>query len=253
MDEDLLVQVRSLVAFGVTLLLVMLRLEAERFGTAEYDEPTDGHLPSIWRRLAWYGLGIGGVVAILWIHPAPDVELFLTGGDDGILLGFGLAAIGAGLAGGIAWWRYRHFRLPDLGAYPGALVNDIATALVDEAVFRGALLGFLVVAGLEPNLAIVTQAIAYTLATRLGAPGRNAAMFGLALVIGLVAGWATLQTGGIAAACIGHVVTRVAVFLTTGHAGQPAPRGTEVEEIERRRRTPEGWRVVAGRDTGRER
>ena len=141
----------------------------------------------------------------------------------------------------------------DLAAYPGALVNDIATALVDEAVFRGALLGFLVLAGMEPNLAIVTQAIAYTLATRLGAPGRNAAMFGLALVIGLVAGWATLQTGGIAAACIGHVVTRVAIFLTTGHAGQPAPRGTEVEEIEHRRRTPEGWRVVAGRDAGRER
>ncbi|MEO7663931.1 MAG: hypothetical protein ABIV26_02315, partial [Candidatus Limnocylindrales bacterium] len=81
----------------------------------------------------------------------------------------------------------------------------------------------------------------------------NRAMFLLSLVIGLVAGWATLLTGGIAAAFIGHAVTRVAIFLTTGHAGQPAARGTEVEEVERRRRTPDGWRVVAGRDANRER
>jgi hypothetical protein len=78
-------------------------------------------------------------------------------------------------------------------------------------------------------------------------------MFLLALIIGLVAGWATLLTGGIAAAFLGHAVTRVAVFVTTGHAGQPAPRGTEIEEVDRRRRTPEGWRIVAGRDASRER
>ena len=49
---------------------------------------------------------------------------------------------------------------------------------------------------------------------------------------------------GIGAAFLGHAITRVAVFLTTGHAGQPPARGTEVEEVEKRRRTPEGWRAV---------
>ena len=49
-----------LVGLGLTLLLVMLRLEAQRFGAAEYDEPVDGHAPSIRRRLAWYVLGVGG-------------------------------------------------------------------------------------------------------------------------------------------------------------------------------------------------
>ena len=196
----------------------------------------------------WAGtcIGIGGVVAIVAIHPAPGTELFFSGGDGGIFLGFVLAAVGAGVAVAIAWWRYHHVRLPDVRAYPGALVNEIATAFVDEAVFRGALLGFLIVGGVDPYLALVAQTAAYALATRLGAPGRNRAMFLLALVIGLVAGLATLLTGGIAAAFLGHAVTRVAVFLTTGHAGQPAPRGTEVEEVERRRRTPEGWRIVAG-------
>lgn len=253
MDAGLQETLRTLVAFGLTLLLVMLRVEADRFGAAEYDEPVAGRMPSIWRRLAWYVIGVGGVVAIVVIHPAPGTDLFFSGGDGGIFLGFILAAVGAGVAVVIAWWRYHHVRLPDLRAYPGALVNEIATALVDEAVFRGALLGFLIVGGVEPYLALIAQTAAYALATRLGAPGRNGAMFLLALVIGLVTGFATLLTGGIAAAFLGHAVTRVAVFLTTGHAGQPAPRGTEVEEVARRRRTPDGWRVVAGRDAGRER
>jgi membrane protease YdiL (CAAX protease family) len=252
-DESLQDALRSLVAFGLTLLLVMLRVEAVRFGVAEYDEPVAGRMPSIWRRLGWYVMGIGGVVAIVTIHPAPDSELFFSGGNGGIFLGFILAAVGAGVAVAIAWWRYHHVRLPDVRAYPGALINEIATALVDEAVFRGALLGFLIVGGVDPALALIMQTGAYALATRLGAPGRNRTMFLLALVIGLVAGFATLLTGGIAAAFIGHAVTRVTVFLTTGHAGQPAPRGTELEEVERRRRTPEGWRIVAGRGASRER
>lgn len=252
MDGELLDTFRTWIALGLTLLLVLLRLDSQRFGAAEYDEPVGGRAPSLVRRLSWYVIGIGGVVAILWIHPAPGFELFLTAGENGIILGFVLAAIGAGIAVGLAWWRYRHLRLPDLTAYPGALLNEIATAFVDEAVFRGALLGFMVIAGVDPNLALVAQAFAYTLATRLGAPGRNRSMFLLSLVIGLVAGWATILTGGIAAAFLGHAVTRVAVFLTTGHAGQPAPRGTEVEEIERRRRAPDGWRVVAGRDAPRD-
>ena len=253
MDEGTIQTFRTFIAFGLTMLLVMLRLEAAHFGAAEYDEPTAGHLPSIWRRLAWYLVGIGGVVAILWVHPSPGLELFLSSGDGGIQLGFLLAGVGVALAVGLAWWRYRHVRLPDVATYPGALVNEIATAFVDEAVFRGALLGFLIVVGVDPNVAILAQALTYTLATRLGAPGRNRAMFVLSLVIGLVAGWATVVTGGITAAFLGHAVTRVAVFLTTGHAGQPAPRGTEVEEVERRRRAPEGWRVVAGREANRER
>ncbi len=250
MEETL----RALVAFALTLLLVMLRLEAERFGAAEYDEPSLGRTPSLIRRLTWYGVGVGGVIAILFVHPAPARDLYLTGGGGGgVALGLVLAAAGAGIAVAIAWRRYRHVRLPNLSQYPGALVNEVATAVMDEAVFRGALLGFLIIGGVDPTLALLAQAATYTLATRLGAPGRDRSMFLLSLLIGLVAGWATLLTGGIAASILGHGVTRVAVFLTTGHPGQPAPKGTEVEEVERRRRTPDGWRVVAGRDATRDR
>ena len=73
-------------------------------------------------------------------------------------------------------------------------------------------------------------------------------MLVLALLIGLGAGWLTIATGGIGAAFLGHAITRFAVFLCTGHAGQVAPRGREDEDIEKRRRPPDGWRVVGTRE-----
>ena len=249
MENDL----RILVALGLTLLLVMLRVEAERFGAAEYDEPVRGYRPSVIRRLAWYVIGIGGVVALLFVHPSPEFSLHLAVGDrSGILIAFVIAGLGVGQAVALAYLHYRRLRFPDIAAYPGALANEILTAFIDEAVFCGAVLGYFlwalagttVAAGTASSLAILGSTVVYVLATRLGAPGRDRYMLLLAVLIGLVGGWATLETGGIGAAFLGHAVTRVAVFLTTGHPGQPPARGTEVEDIEKRRRTPEGWRSV---------
>jgi hypothetical protein len=240
---------RVLVALGLTLLLVMLRIEAARFGAAEYDEPVRGQRASPFRRLAWYVVGIGGVLGLLLAHPTPEFSLHLTVGDpSGILIALLLGGLGVGQAIALAWYHYRRLRFPDVGAYPGALANEILTAFIDEAVFRGALLGyFLWATAGNPNsttIAIAGQAVVYVLATRLGAPGRDRYMLLLAGVIGVLGGWATLATGGIGAAFVGHAVTRVAVFLTTGHAGHPPARGTEIEDVERRRRTPEGWSAV---------
>jgi hypothetical protein len=244
---------RILVGLGLTLLLVMLRLEAERFHAAEYDEPVRGRKPSLLRRLAWYVLGVAGVVTLLLVHPAAEQDLFLQAGDrSGILLALVLGGLGVGQAVALALLHYRRLRLPNIAAYPGALANEILTAFIDEAVFRGAVLGYLVWAlentdappGTTASLAILGSALAYALATRLGAPGRDKYMLVLAMLIGLVGAWATLLTGGIGAAFLGHAITRVAVFLTTGHAGQPPAKGTEDEDVEKRRRTPEGWRAV---------
>ena len=238
-------ELRVLVALGLTLLLVMLRVEAERFGAAEYDEPVRGRRPSVIRRLAWYVLGVGGVLGLLFVHPSPELDLHLTVGDrSGILLAFVIAGLGVGQAVALAYLHYRRLRLPDVAAYPGALANEILTAFIDEAVFRGAVLGYFLWVGADTNLAILGQTVIYALSTRLGAPGRDRYMLVLAMLIGLVGGWATLETGGIGAAFLGHAITRVAVFLTTGHAGQPPARGTEPEDVEKRRRTPDGWRAV---------
>ena len=253
MENDL----RVLVCLGFTLLLVMLRLEAQRFHAAEYDEPVRGFSPSILRRLAWYALGVGGVLLLVVVHPSPEFSLHLTVGDRaGILLAIVLAVIGVGQAVGLAWVHYHRLRLPDIAAYPSGLANEVITAFIDEAVFRGALLGYMlwamegavakgtIPAGTADYIAILGSTVVYVLATRLGAPGRDRYMLAVAAFVGLIGGWATVLTGGIGASFLGHASTRVAIFLTTGHAGQPPARGTEVEDVERRRRTPEGWRSV---------
>ena len=250
--DDLVPLLRSLVALGLTLLMAMLRLDAEKFGTAEYYEATrDGERPLVRRRLAWYGMGVVGAIGLLYIHPSPQDDLHLGSGDrlDAVILGLMYGLIGIWQAVGFAWFRYRRIRLPATSSYPGALLNSTATALIDEVTFRGALLGLLLVGGMEPVPAIVIQTIVYALTTRLGAPKRDRYLLALTLGIGLVGGWLTIMTGGIAAAFLGHAITSFAVFLCTGHIGQTKPRGREVEEIEKRRRTPDGWRVIGGRDS----
>ena len=235
--------VRIAVAGGFFMLLVLLRFEAEKFGAAEYDEPKSRFRTGLWTRLSWYVLGLGLVAAIYLVHPYPHDDLYLVSGhrEDVLLFGFVLAVLGASQAGAFAWFRYGDLRLPPARAYPGAGLNVLATSVIDEAVFRGALLGTLVTIGVPGGTAVVLQAVIYVLVTRLGASGRHPYMLLLALGIGLGAGWATLNTGGIGAAILGHAVTSFALFVCTGHAGQVTLRGREPEELERRRRAPEGW------------
>ena len=249
--DDFVGTARVLIAVGFALMLVMLRLDAERFGTAEYYEATrDGERPSVLTRVAWYLLGVGLAVGIMLIHPSPQIDLFLGTGDraQSVAWGLGYGLIGTAQALIYAFLRYHRIRFPEVRSYPGALLNATVTAFIDEVAFRGALFGLLLLTGLDPTLANIIQTILYTLTTRLGAPGRDRYLFVLTIGIGLVGGWLTAVTGGIAAAFIGDAVTRFAVFLCTGHTGQPLPRGREVEEIEARRRPPRGWRIVGSRD-----
>jgi hypothetical protein len=250
--DDFVGTARVLIAVGFALMLVMLRLDAERFGTAEYYEATrDGERPSILNRVAWYLLGVGLAVGIMLIHPSPQIDFFLGTGDRAQSVAWGLAygLIGTGQAVIYAFLRYHRIRFPEVRSYPGGLLNATVTAFIDEVAFRGALFGLLLLALPDaPTLANLIQAILYTLTTRLGAPGRDRYLFVLTIGIGLVGGYLTALTGGIAAAFLGHAITRFAVFICTGHTGQTLPRGREVEEIEARRRPPRGWRIVGSRD-----
>jgi hypothetical protein len=238
---------------GVALggLAVIHRLEAESAGAAEYDEVQDGRMPPLRRRLYWYLVGLGLIAGVMIVDPDAASTLHLQLGErvPTIVLGTIYALFGVGQAVLYAFWRYGRLRLPPPESYPGALINDIGTAFIDEAVFRGIVLGYFVVAtnavGLSPWIAIVGAALLYVLATRTAGPGRSRYMMVFTFGLGIIGGYLTLITFGIGAAFLGHAVARFSVFLVTGHAGQVTPRGTEEEEIERERRPPKGWNVVS--------
>jgi membrane protease YdiL (CAAX protease family) len=251
--EDWIDPIRVLVALAITFFLVILRFEAEKFGAAEYDEPTrDGRRGSFFRRLSWILLGFALIGALLLVHPHPAGDLGIALGNRGeaLLLGFGFGALGTLQAIAYAFFRYGRIRFPPAWTYPGAVLNAIGTAFIDEVTFRGAVLGLLIAIGVNPVTAIITQAFLYTLATRTGAPGRGRYMFLLTLIGGMVAGWLTVATGAVGAAFLAHAVTRIAVFVCTGHAGQPALRGQEIEETWEYRRPPTGWRPLDRPDDG---
>ena len=158
--------------------------------------------------------------------PGPGEDLGLSLGDRAAAL---LSALGSARSGGQAIAFASSATAASACRRPGPtrapVLNAIGTAFVDEAAFRGAVLGFLLLVGFDPVTAIVIQALVYALATRLGAPGRDRYMFVLALVMGSSAGWLTSRPVAIGAAFLGHAITRFAMFVCTGHAGQPAPRG----------------------------
>jgi hypothetical protein len=95
--------------------------------------------------------------------------------------------------------------------------------------------------------------IVYLLVTRAAAPGRHYSVPVLATFFGAAGGWATLASGGLAAAFIGHAVTSFGLFVFTGHAGQ-MPRGDrEPEELAVWTEPPKGWidaRLVRGAPGG---
>ncbi|MFL5749392.1 MAG: hypothetical protein ACJ767_02110, partial [Chloroflexota bacterium] len=106
MEDDL----RVLVTLGFGLLLLMLRLDAERFGAAEYDDVSiDSRGLSLSRRLAWYLTGLVLIVGAVVVHPSAGSGLFLRLGDrlEAIVYGLGFAAVGTLQAVAFAWLRYQ--------------------------------------------------------------------------------------------------------------------------------------------------
>ena len=221
----------TLAALG---LLIVLRFDARRFGAADFDDEAQITDWRVWaRRLTWYGLGILLVFVCYFVFVQPETLLHLKLGEPrptAILAGLGTGLLGGAAAAAYAWWRFGQFNLPDLRAYPVGLLSSVATAFIDEAAFRGVLLGLLLFSNWPPIYAVAFQAVVYALATRLGGAGRPRGLLGLWLVMGLVNGGLTFITGGIGAALLAHALTRFAVFVATGHAGQVTPSAASQEE-----------------------
>jgi hypothetical protein len=242
----------NLIILAIAGLLLLLRFDAARFGAADYDdEESPGGIRTRLGRISWYVFGTALIVVVYFLYPQPLAELHLQMGDPRglvVLAGLGLALIGMAVAALYAWWRYGDFRFPPLRRYPAGILNALATAFIDEATWRGILMGLLLQSNWPVWGAIGFQAVLYALATRLGAPGRPRLLLFLSLGIGLAGGWVTVITGGIGAILLAHALTRFAIFVATGHAGQVTPSAAFDEEIveEDTKIGPQGWEVVGG-------
>jgi membrane protease YdiL (CAAX protease family) len=227
--------IETLILLAIVALLILLRFDAHRFGAADFDdETTPGGLRMWTRRLTWYGFGVALVFVVYFMFPQPETLLHLRLGEPrgfALIAGLGLAIVGAAAGVVYAWWRFGGISLPQARDYPVGMLNSFLTAFIDEAAFRGILLGLLLFFEWPVGLSIAFQAVLYALATRLGSAGRPRGLLLLSLGIGLVGGWLTVGTGGIGAALLAHTLTRFAIFVATGHAGQVTPSAASEDEL----------------------
>jgi len=220
---------------GFAGLMFLLRLDARRFGAAEWDTE-DGDRRLWLSRLTWYAAGPALGLMVFALHPSPVADLNLVFAPDqgqALLLGLVYAAGGIAAAFGLALLSHGRLSFPHPSRYPGGVLCAVGTAFYDEFLFRGVLLGLLLSLDLPDPVAVVGAALIYAGAIRASSAGRGPLALLVALVVGLVGGLLVLMTAGIAAAFMGHAVTRFAMFMTMGYperveAGpSPAPaRGT---------------------------
>ena len=226
--DDVPDALRMLMTVGLAGLLVILRFDAERFNAAEYNDIDRwGRQPSLARRLAWYVLGIGLILVVLKVYPDPVNDLYLSLGDRA---GRCSSASPTARSAPRSRWASRSTATTTCGSRASGCTRATSSTRSrrrssTRPCSAGWCSGFLLMTPMNPNLANLTQALLYALATRLGAPGRPWYMLAAMIAIGLASGWLTVITGGIGAAFIGHAITRVAIFLTTGHAGIPKAEG----------------------------
>jgi hypothetical protein len=222
--------IQYLLFIGMAALMLILRLDTKRFSAAEWDTQ-DGDWRVWMGRLSWYGAGIALALIIFALHPSPVAELNLVlAPDRAEALTYGLLFGGAGIVAAFVLAILRNGRIsfPAPARYPGGVLTAVGTAFYDEWLFRGVMLGLLLQLGLPDWLAIVSAAFIYAFAVRAGTGSRGVLMLGLWLAIGLVAGALTVATLGIAAAFLGHAITRFALFMTMG-----PPERAAIQEVHR--------------------
>ncbi len=218
---------------GFAGLMMLLRLDARRFSAAEWDTQ-DGEWRVWLPRLSWYGAGLALALLIFALHPSPVSELNLSlAPDRGEAMLLGLVYGGAGIAAAFALAVVRNgtISFPRPSRYPGGVLTAVGTAFYDEFLFRGVILGLLLTLDMPDWLAVLGAAFIYAGAIRAGTGSRGVWMMAAWLAIAVVGGFLVLLTAGIAAAFVGHAITRFAMFMTMGQ-----PERAAVEQVH----TPRG-------------
>ena len=205
---------RLAIAMGLTLFLVLLRFDSERIIRSDYFRYRTPWMGPV----SYYILVIGFAIGIAIILPSGREQLFLTGGDSDtiplVLLLFTAVALVNGIA--LAFLRYGGILPLPLELLPSRVLGAAANAVSEELQFRSIVLGMLLFAGIPIGWAIGLQALVYGLAHRRLWRDRDWYFLVGSVLLGWAAGVATVHTGSVIPAIVGHFAVSMSLFAFAG-------------------------------------
>jgi hypothetical protein len=204
------------IALGLTVFMVLLRFDAERIMHSDYFRYRTAWLGP----LSYYALVLIFALGIAWILPQGRVTLFLTGGEPGtvlpVMIIFGVVAVLNGAA--FAFLRFGAIRPIPSQLLPSRIVGAAANALAEEIQFRSIVLGMLIFAtGSQwAGLANLVQALLYGIVHRRLLEERDWYFLAGSVLLAYGGGAATLATGSVIPAIVGHFAVTMGIFAFAG-------------------------------------
>lgn len=207
---------RLSIALGLTIFLVLLRFDSDRIMRSDYFRSRAPWLGP----LSYYGLVVIFAIGIALILPRGRAQLFLAPGDPASMLPVMLLFSGVALLNGalLAFLRFRAILpLPQELVVP-RLFGAAANAFAEELQFRSIVLGMLIFADLPGGVgtALVVQALLYGLAHRRLWHERDWYFLAGSVILGYAAGLATVTTGSVVPAMVGHFAVTASLFAFAG-------------------------------------
>jgi hypothetical protein len=157
-------------------------------------------------------------VGIAIILPSGRNQLFLTGGETDEMLPVMLLFVAVALLNGVAlaFLRYGGILPLPVELLPSRVLGAAANALSEELQFRSIVLGMLLFAGVPVGWAIAVQALVYGLAHRRLWRDRDWYFLAGSVLLGWAAGVATVETGSVIPAVVGHFAVTMSLFAFAG-------------------------------------
>lgn len=207
---------RLSIALGLTIFLVLLRFDSDRIMRSDYFRYRTPWMGPV----SYYALVVAFTIGIVVILPEGRATLFLAPGDPDamlpIMLLFAVVAILGAAA--FAFLRFRGIVPLPVPLLPSRLIGAAASAVADELQFRSIVLGILIFAQLPGgvNFAILLQALLFGLAQRRLWREREWFFLAAAVLLAYGAGLATVTTGSVIPAMVGHFAVTTALFAFAG-------------------------------------
>ena len=206
---------RLAIALGLTLFLVLLRFDSDRITRSDYFRYRTPWMGPV----SYYVLVIGFALGIAMILPSGNEQLFLTGGDPDLVppIMFGFVAVAIANAVALALLRYGSILPLPIELLPSRVLGAAFNAIAEELQFRSIVLGMLLFTGFfSAGWAIALQALVYGLAHRRLWEERDWYFLAGSVLLGWAAGAATVATGSVLPAIVGHFAISMALFAFAG-------------------------------------